>query len=237
MDHYGAAECWQQPTKSVTLQQRTGNYYFYPYEVNAPTIQIAWQSTDLARWYAPATPTPTSSIATSSGSATPSGAAPPSGLSTGAKAGIGIGAAAAGLIAIAATVFLVLRRRRKSRSVPQDPHHDVVPGTQQVGTSDEGKRHSEITTLQGYPSPAPGYQSPSPVYQSPPQAYHSPPQEYQGAAKPETYGHVAEGSDPAELESGWRGWEAPTGNTAGTNGGEQIHAQGVFETQELPIRR
>lgn len=41
---------------------------------------------------------------------------------------------------------------------------------------------------------------------------------------------MADGSNPAELESGWRGWEAPTSNHVGVNG-DQIHAQGFVKSQ------
>ncbi|KAF1932750.1 uncharacterized protein M421DRAFT_89106 [Didymella exigua CBS 183.55] len=86
---------------------------------------------------------PTSSI--SAPSTTPSINSSPSGLSTGAKAGIGVGAAAAGLLFITVVVFLVWRRRRRARDVHCDPHHDVVPGTQQTGPSTEGPQSPSMT--------------------------------------------------------------------------------------------
>jgi hypothetical protein len=204
-------------------------YTLWPFELNAPTIQIAWQRTDLARWNAPATSTPTTSIAAPS--SVPSINPSPSGLSTGAKAGIGVGATAVGLLVIAAIVFFVWRRRRRARDVDQNVHHDATPGTKQAGASNAGQRNSEMTGLREYQSPPQAYQSPSPAYQSPLQGYHSPPQEHHDPQKPEVYRHTAELPDPAELESGWRGWEAPTTQHAGTSSGDEIHPQSAVDIQ------
>lgn len=176
-------ECSKSADSIITYLQSSTVYTYQPEQLFAPTIQIAWQRSDIARWNAPATSAPTSSILVSStaspGAATSGAAAASAGLSTSAKAGIGIGAAAAGLIVVVAIVSLVSRRRRKARNVPQDPHHNIIAGPQHPEPRDNGKRHSGVTTLQNYPSPVTGYQSPSLVYQSPPQGYHNSPQEYQ----------------------------------------------------------
>jgi hypothetical protein len=83
----------------------------------APTVVVAWQSSDIARWRT-ALPTATSGGSTqSSGSA----AATKSGLYTGAKAGIGAGC---GLAAIAALVILLLFLRSRSRR-RRAANHDV----------------------------------------------------------------------------------------------------------------
>lgn len=219
-DYTGAAECWRAPDTSVTYLQGNSIYRFSADELYAPTIQIAWQRTDLARWAnGPATSTPTTSI--SEPSSTLSTSSSPAGLSTGAKAGIGVGAAAAGLLVIAIIVYLVLRRRRRARNVHQDVHHDVMPGPQQARSFQDGKRQSELTGLQEYQTP--------------------PMQQFQQPPKSETYRHVAESHDPAELESGWRGWEAPTtgtqissGHYVETSGRDEIHVQGSPNPQSPP---
>lgn len=215
---------------------------YLPQELFAPTIQIAWQSSDQVRWNAPATSTPTSSITRPSNtvSTIPTSTSSPSGLSNGAKAGIGVGAAAAGLLLVAAIVFFVWRRRTQARN-NAETHHDVVPVSNQPEAFHDDKRQSGLTGMQehqsppqSFPSPSPAYQSPPQDYQISPQVYQSPPQEYYQASKSEVFRHVAERSVPAELETGWRGWEASTGNPVGTNGGDQIHAQGATGYQDLP---
>jgi hypothetical protein len=65
----------------------------------APTIKIAWERTDVARW---ALPTSTSRSTRT-------------GFSTGATAGVGIGAAAGGLAIVALLLVLGRKHRRKQR--------------------------------------------------------------------------------------------------------------------------
>ena len=75
----------------------------------------------------------TTSAATSPSALSPSDPAPSPGLSTGAKAGIGVGAAA-GILAVAGALILLFMRRRKSlkngqqqHAMSSDPQYDAVP--------------------------------------------------------------------------------------------------------------
>ena len=200
-------DCYRIPDASITYLQDSTVYTFWPDELYAPTIQIAWQRTDIARWNAPATPTPTSS--TSELSSTPTTSSSPSGLSTGAKAGIGVGAAAAGLFVIAIVFCVFWRRRGKQRGV----HHNETPEIKQAERSGEGKRHSELAGLQETRDPTKG----------------------------DRYEYRTEAPEPAEMESGWLGIEAPTTDTQrsrsrhiGTNSRDEIEAQGATDLQGLP---
>lgn len=83
----------------------------------APTVVVAWQSSDLARWKKGQ---PTS---TSTGSLPESTAKPGSGLSTGAKAGIGVGCAVVAIVAIA---ILLLFRRNRARNRAENRHRELV---------------------------------------------------------------------------------------------------------------
>ena len=81
---------------------------------DAPSISIAWERTDLARWALPTTTTigsiqtqTISSVQTQPASSTRTG------LSTSAMVGIGIGAAAGGLAVAALLLVLGRRHRRK----------------------------------------------------------------------------------------------------------------------------
>lgn len=82
----------------------------------APTVVVAWQGSDLARWRT-ALPTSTS---TQSDSPSESAASSKSGLSTGAKAGIGAGCALAAIAALAVLLLFVRSRSRKRRAAKHD---------------------------------------------------------------------------------------------------------------------
>ena len=104
---------------SSTTSFRAGYWYGY-----APTIKVAWEKTDLARWALP-TPTNISSVLSQPVSSTRTG------LSTGAKAGVGIGAAAGGLAVVALLLVLGRRHRRKqgqSAEVNQAFEKAELPG-------------------------------------------------------------------------------------------------------------
>lgn len=79
----------------------------------APTVVVAWQNSDLARWKA-ASPTSTSMAPLD-----PS-IVPRAGLSTGAKVGIGIGCALVAIAAGAIVLLLIRNRSRKRRLTGND---------------------------------------------------------------------------------------------------------------------
>lgn len=147
----------------------------------APTIKVAWERSDLARWSnALPTPTASSSIATATSSTssistsviTQSTSPVRDGLSTGAKVGIGLGAAAGGLAVLATLYFLGLRYRGKQ------------------GQSEELTNAPLKAELPGNVSDKPGIESSA--VQS--KAWHA---------------EADDTSAIVELESGWRGWEGP----------------------------
>ncbi|KAK8044215.1 hypothetical protein PG993_004239 [Apiospora rasikravindrae] len=113
----------------------TGTWYATSttyHNIYAPLIQINWRAEDL-----PARPTNSAAATTASGptnsvappTSSPSDNPAPSGLSSGAYAGIGVGAALGGLILLGGAIGggLLLRRRRKAqdgsirRGVPKGP--------------------------------------------------------------------------------------------------------------------
>jgi hypothetical protein len=109
----------------------------------APTIKVAWQSSDVLRWRnAPITSTPTALLSAPASTATTD--LPPPGLSTGAKAGIGIGVSAAAVV-IAAAAFLFWRRRTKWRKIPREEKLD----TQKAELPGQGKKHVELADEAG----------------------------------------------------------------------------------------
>lgn len=90
----------------------------------APTIKVAWERTDLARWALP-TATTINSVRSQPVSSTRTG------LSTGATAGVGIGAAAGGLAIVALLLVLGRKHRRKqgqSAEVNQAFEKAELPG-------------------------------------------------------------------------------------------------------------
>jgi hypothetical protein len=73
----------------------------------APTVLVAWQTTDVSRWnHATATSSPTAPLSLPTSE-------PKAGLSTGAKVGISVGCVVAVLVAIVA--FLLFRRRKSKK--------------------------------------------------------------------------------------------------------------------------
>jgi hypothetical protein len=108
-----------------------------------------------------------------------------SGHSTVSKAGIGIGASLAGVAVTASVICFVWLQRRRARTIFQAsatrPNSVELPG--------KSKRQSELSTMKE-------------------------PQETSGGgfggAKVQKFRQIAETPEPAELESGWAGWEVPT---------------------------
>lgn len=79
-----------------------------------------------------ATPTPTGSTSTnptSTGQNQTSTSQSPAGLSTGAKAGIGVGAAISAVLIIAAIVFFISRKKRQKRNTKQEETQEVKQGS------------------------------------------------------------------------------------------------------------
>jgi hypothetical protein len=95
-----------------TTSNATPNVIVQTMTIKAPLVQIVHKPTDL--------PKSTSTISTTQTSQ------PGTSLSTGAKAGIGVGAAAGGLILIGAALFLLCWRRKKGQRlfhpVADQPH-------------------------------------------------------------------------------------------------------------------
>ncbi|KAK6854696.1 hypothetical protein PG995_009789 [Apiospora arundinis] len=93
------------PGTTVTVQTVTGGVYQV---IAAPLIQINWRAVDIP---------PTATPGSTSQSIQPTGANSPaesSGLSTGAQAGIGVGAALAGLLLLGGVIgYMVLQRRKR----------------------------------------------------------------------------------------------------------------------------
>ncbi|KAK3984704.1 hypothetical protein QBC44DRAFT_9388 [Cladorrhinum sp. PSN332] len=136
-----------------------------------PTLtgsSIFWQN----NFAPPATPAPGYTPGTTTGVVGTSKPATPSspsgrngGLSTGAKAGIGIGAAVGGILLVVILVsFLVtcLRRRREQRRQQQQGYNTSnIPPTATTGYANNGfSQYSQDTTM--YPPSSGGYPSPPP---------------------------------------------------------------------------
>jgi hypothetical protein len=94
------------------------------YTLSAPLIQINWQSSD--RPSSSATPTPTSS-GTSSTLPPTNTAAPPLGLSTGAKAGIGVGITLGVLAVIVLAFFIYYKRQNAYAQAKRDSRAATQP--------------------------------------------------------------------------------------------------------------
>lgn len=155
--------------------------------------RLAWQQCDLARWSSSAaTSTPTSSIPEPSSRLEPSSVSSTGssscGLSTGAKASIGIGSALAGIAVTASLVCFIWLRRRKARS----SHQTSAPSPDSAELPGKSKRHCELSATRVLHEITGGGAS----------------------GKTEKSQQIAERPEPAELESGWAGWEAPA--AAGT---------------------
>ncbi|KAK5688046.1 hypothetical protein LTS10_000024 [Elasticomyces elasticus] len=125
----------------------------------APTILVAWASSDLASFTPASAPLLQIIITTSTRVA---GSDTPTGLTAGAKAGIGVGAAL-GLIACVALGIWLLIRRRRSRAVAQFASKDDSNDKAELpGQSVEKKRpeatelgpNGEIFETSGYGLPA-----------------------------------------------------------------------------------
>ena len=84
---------------------------------NGYGVEMRWRSTDLSSAPATSTPSQTTTPTAISGSSKVV-----TGLSSGAKAGVGVGAAFGGLLAIFAIAFLILRRRKRSQTDADDRH-------------------------------------------------------------------------------------------------------------------
>lgn len=75
---------------------------------NGYGVEMRWRSTDLSSAPATSTPSQTATPTAISGSSKKE-----TGLSSGTKAGVGVGAAFGGILAIFAIAFLILRRRKR----------------------------------------------------------------------------------------------------------------------------
>lgn len=104
----------------------------------APTVVVAWQSSDIARWR---TALPTSTSAEPGSPSNPV-ATNKGGLSTGAKAGIGAGCA---LVAIGALVTLLLLLRSRSRKRRAANHDTSLIQEKPAPVKSKGP-HVELTS-------------------------------------------------------------------------------------------
>ncbi|KAJ4994097.1 superoxide dismutase copper chaperone [Stagonosporopsis vannaccii] len=95
---------------SIVIGETTTTFEPDVLTLYAPTVMVAWQNSDIARWKT-ALPTSTS---TDTGSLADT-SAPSSGLSTGAKAGIGVGCAVVAIVALAGLLLFFRRRSQKKR--------------------------------------------------------------------------------------------------------------------------
>lgn len=170
-----ASTICQSHCSSAVLQNTTMTFSSSVMNIFAPTIKVAWHTSDMIRWRnAPATSTPTGSVSTPTSSAD-TGESRPS-VGSAAIAAISVGSVAA--VAIIAVIALLFRRRRTKWS--KLPKNDDL-GAHKVELSGEGKRHAELPDEAGL-------------------------HESEAQDRPK---EVAEQRAPAELDSGWTGWEAP----------------------------
>lgn len=155
--------------------------------LRAPTIRVAWQTSDLYRWWLAAnattstnsfdvasTSSPTASISGSTDTPTADQASPR--LSTGAKAGIGTGVAVVGLMIAAIVLFFSRRRNRKTQNDSEEKT-DAFTKSELPG---ESKKQAEIAGENVY--------------------------EAEQQQKPN---EADNRNTRAELEGDWTGWEAP----------------------------
>lgn len=113
----------------------------------APTVVVAWQNSDIARWKT-ALPTSTSTDTSSDTSAASSG------LSIGAKAGIGVGCAVVAIIALAGLLLFFRRRSQKKRRdaiqtismTPKASPTQLLPVEEKSKEEKKGKKdkHNEL---------------------------------------------------------------------------------------------
>ncbi|KAJ5168760.1 uncharacterized protein N7482_004354 [Penicillium canariense] len=110
-------------SETVTTSYTTPNVIVQTMTIKAPLFQIIHQSTDLPKSMSTISTTQTSQPGTS--------------LSTGAKAGIGVGAAAGGLILIGAALFLLYWRRKRDQRLfnpVADEPHDLADEPHELAT-------------------------------------------------------------------------------------------------------
>jgi hypothetical protein len=163
----------------------------------APMIQLAWKSTDSSATTVSTTSASSSTQTSLSSTTTTQTPAPDSSevntdpsssttLSTGAIAGIGVGAAALFFIILFAALFIWRRRRHQRGSpLPEDSSHNgsgtvtaYAPGySDAAGTTGDGSALQELKQFHHYyaadgTSPAPSeLQGPSPVFEVPAQGH------------------------------------------------------------------
>jgi hypothetical protein len=151
-------------------------FYSSVLNILAPTIKVAWHTSDLLRWReAPATSTPTVVALTPTSNADASSSTASSNTAT--VTAVVVGSIFA--VAVVAVVALVFWRRRSRWSrLPKDDDLGANKGE----LSGEGTKHIEL--------PDEGCVHESEAQERPKE--------------------VDEQRAPAELDSGWTGWEAPT---------------------------
>ncbi|KAH8701082.1 hypothetical protein BGW36DRAFT_460139 [Talaromyces proteolyticus] len=97
---------------TATASDASSDVIIQTMTIKAPLFQIIYKSSDLPK--STSTTIPTSTIMTAPTIKAPT-SQPDTSLSTGAKAGIGVGAAVGGLILIGAAIFLLFLRRKRPR--------------------------------------------------------------------------------------------------------------------------
>lgn len=169
------------------------------YAFTSPII-VAYQSSDLSLWNTATSTVAPASTAIGSGvdqvsstaatsqptlmAVPPTSSPTASGLSSGEKAGIGVGAALGGLAICASALFFFWRRRRRNQKRSPSPTADPggkaeLPGEGREAHTDELDNDRQI-------------------------------HEMTGVGKPAMLDHM---NVRAELEGDWRGWEAPSHGT------------------------
>lgn len=132
---------------SIVIGETTRTFEPDVLTLYAPTVMVAWQNSDLARLKT-ALPTSTSTDMGSLSDLTRSG------LSTGAKAGIGVGCAVVAIIALAGLLLFLRRRSQKKRRnaiqtismTPKETPAQLAPVTEKSKADKKGKpvKHNEL---------------------------------------------------------------------------------------------